>query len=73
MVSVEATVGLPPQNTAMSRVSRPGFSRQSWAAISPVVYICAMPGESSRPFCGEVAPYSSSQVISQSCSPVVSM
>ena len=70
---MEAIVGLPPQNTAMSRVSRPGFSRQSCAAISPVVYICAMPGERSRPAAAKSAPYCSSQVISQSCSPVVSM
>jgi len=34
----------------MSRVSRPGFSRQMFAAISPVVYICATLGASSRPF-----------------------
>ncbi len=44
IVWVDAMVGLPPQNTAMSRVSRPGVSRQIWAAISPVVYIWAMPG-----------------------------
>ncbi len=43
------------------------------AAISPVVYICAMPGASSSPAAAKSAPYCSSQVISQSCSPVVSM
>ena len=73
IVRVEAMVGLPPQNTAMSSVSRPGVSRHSWAAISPVVYICAMPGDSSRPAAAKSAPYLSSQVISQSCSPVVSV
>ena len=35
IVSVEATVGEPFQNTAMSSVSRPGVSRQMLAAISP--------------------------------------
>ena len=72
MVRVEATVGVPFQKTRMSSVSTPGFSRQSWAAISPVVYIWAMPGASSRPFSAIRWPYSSSQTISQSCSPVVS-
>jgi hypothetical protein len=43
-------VGVPFQKTRMSSVSTPGFSRQSWAAISPVVYIWATPGASSRPF-----------------------
>ena len=38
----------------MSSVSRPGVSSAMFAAISPVVYICAMPGESSRPFVGEL-------------------
>ena len=65
-------VGLPPQNTAMSKVSRPGRSRQSSAAISPVVYICATPGARSRPAAAKSDPYFSSQVMSQSCSPVVS-
>ena len=39
----------PSRSTRMSRVSRPGFSRHSWAAISPVVYIWATPGASSSP------------------------
>ena len=69
---MEATVGVPFQKTRMSRVSTPGFSRHSWAAISLVVYIWAMPGASSRPLSAIRAPYSSSQAISQSCSPVVS-
>ncbi len=56
MVWVEAIVGLPPQNTAMSRVSRPGCSRHSSAAISPVVYICAMPGERRRSSVAKSAP-----------------
>ena len=73
MVCVDAMVGLPPQNTAMSSVSRPGVSRQICAAISPVVYICARPGESSRPALANFSPYCSSSVISQSCSPVVSV
>jgi hypothetical protein len=73
MVWVDAMVGLPPQNTAMSSVSRPGVSRHSCAAISPVVYICARPGDSSRPALAKAAPYSCSSVMSQSCSPVVSV
>ena len=54
MVCVDAMVGLPPQNTAMSSVSRPGVSRHSCAAISPVVYICAMPGDEQQPGIGEL-------------------
>ena len=73
MVCVDAIVGLPPQNTAMSSVSSPGVSRHSCAAISPVVYMCARPGDSSRPAAANWAPYCSSSVISQSCSPVVSV
>jgi hypothetical protein len=56
----------------MSSVSTPGFSRQSWAAISLVVYIWARPG-ARRSFLSAIRwPYCSSQMISQSCSPVVS-
>ena len=72
MVWVEAMVGLPPQKTAMSKVSRPGVSRATSAAISPVVYICATPGASSMPAAAKSAPYFSSHVMTQSCSPVVS-
>ena len=41
---------------------RPGFSRQMLAAISPVVYIWAMPGASSSPSSAIRSPQSSSQV-----------
>ena len=37
-------------------MSRPGVSRRCCAAISPVVYICAMPGESSSPLSANVVP-----------------
>ena len=38
-------------------MSRPGFSSAICAAISPVVYICATPGDSSSPFsCKGLAP-----------------
>ena len=50
MVRVDAIVGRPFQNTRMSSVSRPGVSRHSPAAISPVVYICATPGASRSPW-----------------------
>ena len=50
----------------------PGLLQAISAAISPVVYICATPGASSRPAAAKSAPYCSSQVITQSCSPVVS-
>ena len=69
---MEATVGVPFQKTRTSSVSTPGLSRQSWAAISLVVYIWAMPGARRRFFSAIRWLYSSSQTISQSCSPVVS-
>ena len=73
IVSVDATVGEPFQNTAMSSVSSPGVSSAIFAAISPVVYICASPGASTSPACANVLPYPSSQRIIQSCSPLVSV
>jgi hypothetical protein len=73
MVAVDATVGTPFQNTVMSSVSMPGVSRAIWAAISPVVYIWATPGASSRPREAISAPYFSSASMSQSCSPVESV
>ena len=74
MVAVDATVGTPFQNTSMSSVSSPGsVSRAICAAISPVAYIWATPGESSSPAAANSAPYFSSHWITQSCSPVVSV
>src|SRR5258708_39556667 len=49
IVCVEAYVGNPFHSTRMSSVSRPGVSRHTFAAISPVVYICATLGASSNP------------------------
>ena len=43
------------------------------AAISPVVYICAMPGDSNRFCLANSAPYRASASIIQSCSPLVSV
>jgi hypothetical protein len=74
MVAVDASVGAPFQKTSMSSVWRPGScSRAIWAAISPVVYIWATPGDRTRPALANSCPYFSSHSIIQSCSPVVSV
>ena len=41
--------------------------------LVPAVYMCARPGDRSRPFSANFAPHVSSHVMSQSCSPVVSV
>jgi hypothetical protein len=73
MVCVEATVGSPFHKTRMSSVSKPGVSRQRLAAISPVVYICAIPGDSSKFAAVNLLPQQFCASSSQSCSPVVSV
>jgi hypothetical protein len=72
MVWVDAYVGNPFHSTRMSRVSRPGVSRQMFAAISPVVYICATPGERSSPSAMNLSLHLLCASSIQSCSPVVS-
>ena len=63
-----------PEDRDVQRVEAGLLQRDLGAAISPVVYICAMPGASSSPAAAKSAhPSFSSQVINQSCSPVVSM